>query len=337
MKRIILLLGLVLILAGCNSASQTSIADAEAALESGDFDTALKHYNQALLEDDSPQLKKQVDLLHNYEDLQTKMADAAWSEASQLANDLLEDEAIAASLEEEVEGLLETINEGLEKEEQVAATLKEAEEQIDNEELEEASSTLSELENEIESEAFASELEDLQKQLEAANERVAKQEQQAKEAEERVVEREQQDKEAAAEQKRQEEEAKQRAETEPEKNDTASSSGVKQTYLAKANELDNQMQRDIDDPNIQDWIGGFYFDYYREWDELLNEVWGAVKDTLPEAEFNVLLEEQREWIQVKEQTFDAMPQEPASARVDSQQYLALETKERTYYLIEYLD
>ncbi|MBT2582979.1 lysozyme inhibitor LprI family protein [Planococcus sp. ISL-109] len=71
---------------------------------------------------------------------------------------------------------------------------------------------------------------------------------------------------------------------------------------------------------------------------MLNEVWGELKSTMPQSDFENLKTEQTEWIKMKKQNFAERPKEPASERATGMDYLAFETKARTYYLIEnYLD
>lgn len=39
---------------------------------------------------------------------------------------------------------------------------------------------------------------------------------------------------------------------------------------------------------------------YELWDDALNDIWGKLKQSLPEEEFSKLLDEQRKWITDKE-------------------------------------
>lgn len=87
----------------------------------------------------------------------------------------------------------------------------------------------------------------------------------------------------------------------------------------------------------QDFPPGFYGQYYTEWDNLLNEVWGVLGDNLSKTEFEVLKQNQKKWVQIKEERFSNMPSDVASERALGMDYLTRETQQRTYYLInEYL-
>lgn len=109
-------------------------------------------------------------------------------------------------------------------------------------------------------------------------------------------------------------------------------------YLLKADKLDESIISEAKKLFEHDMQNGFYGQYYGEWDALLNEVWGELKSTMPQSDFESLKTDQTEWIKMKEQNFAERPKEPASERAAGMDYLAFETKDRTYYLIDnYLD
>ncbi|SDO36678.1 lysozyme inhibitor LprI family protein [Alkalicoccus daliensis] len=112
------------------------------------------------------------------------------------------------------------------------------------------------------------------------------------------------------------------------------SASSKNEYLQKGNNLTEKINNEAKELFEQDTQLGFYGQYYQDWDDLLNEVWGELKTNMPESEFETLKQEQIEWIQMKEQNFAERPKEPASERASGMDYLAFETKDRTYYLIE---
>lgn len=90
LKRTFLILSIITILAGCSSAYKQAVTDAESALDRGDFEKALTFYNDALEEDaDSSEVKEIVALLNDYATLQKKMENIEWTEAFDLANNLL--------------------------------------------------------------------------------------------------------------------------------------------------------------------------------------------------------------------------------------------------------
>jgi len=81
------------------------------------------------------------------------------------------------------------------------------------------------------------------------------------------------------------------------------------------------------------------YEIYTVWDDVLNDVWGILKDTLDEEAMNDLLEEQREWIADKEAKAQEAGAEFAGGSMEAMvvNMKASElTKERVYDLVEYL-
>ncbi|WP_037342174.1 TcaA second domain-containing protein [Salinicoccus luteus] len=109
---------------------------------------------------------------------------------------------------------------------------------------------------------------------------------------------------------------------------------LKNEYLDKANNLEDEILREAQSLYAHDVPHGFYGQYYEEWDALLNEVWGVLRDTLPNDDFEILKAEQIEWIEFKEGNYGEISNEPASARTQNHDDLTYETQDRTYYLIE---
>lgn len=122
------------------------------------------------------------------------------------------------------------------------------------------------------------------------------------------------------------------------KRQAAEKNSFKKEYLQKADNLENRIIGEAKKFSAHDMTAGFYGQYYQDWDDLLQEVWGVLRNTLSSDAFETLKSEQIEWIKMKERNFAEMPKEPASERARGRDYLAFETKERTYYLIEnYMD
>lgn len=331
MRRILLLLAIIFILIGCSSQEEKAIADAEAALQSGDFETALKSYNLALTENaNNPEVKEQIDLLNDYVTLQENMSNSEWADAHSLANNMLENDRMMPSLEEEVKTLLATIEGEIEKEEQTEEELQEIKELISKDDVEKARTRLSDLKDKLTTDAYDTEIKDLQNRLTAAEERIADAEQQEREQE------------SQAEKDRVKEEAiqsgvekarQQTAVTTPKLPEKETSS-LKYEYMAKAEDLHNKIIGKAHELYEHDIEPGFTGQYYGDWDNLLNEVWGVLKDTLPANEFETLKAEQNDWIQMKEQNFADMPDGTAAERGTGMDYLTAETRDRLFYLIE---
>ncbi|MEC5423323.1 lysozyme inhibitor LprI family protein [Virgibacillus sp. C22-A2] len=120
----------------------------------------------------------------------------------------------------------------------------------------------------------------------------------------------------------------------------AGGSDLKQKYLRESDGLEGKIMKKLKEsyPHAQDMRSGFYGQYYGEWDDLLQNVWDELEDTIPKKAFEKLKTEQIKWIEMKELAFGEMSDETASARAEGMDYLAFETKDRIYYLVEnYLD
>jgi len=314
MKRMFLLLATVFVLIGCSSAYQDAIADAEAALENGDFESALSHYQAALEEkQDSSEVQAMIDLLLDFETLQEKMEEFEWDEALALANDMLENDGLDASLQEEVETSLTTIEEAKEKEEKIASKLKKIEKQIDEEQIEKAQSELEKLASDVKSTSLKSKVDDLHKKAEKTEKRIAEKKQ--KEEEE-------------AEQKRKEEEKR----LEEEKQ-TADTKDLFNKYHEKADELGLKIAKEAAELYGNNPPAGFYGQYGSEWKDLLNEVYSVLEDTMPKDEFAALEAEHKDWERRKEERFAELPDGSAVERGAGMDFLTNLNADRTNYLI----
>ena len=78
---------------------------------------------------------------------------------------------------------------------------------------------------------------------------------------------------------------------------------------------------------------------YTVWDDVLNEIWGILKDTQDDKTMNTLLEEQREWIDYKEAEAKKAGEEFAGGSMEAMavdQKAAELTQIRVYELAAYL-
>lgn len=112
---------------------------------------------------------------------------------------------------------------------------------------------------------------------------------------------------------------------------------LKSRYLNKSDQLEQRIMNEARaaDPNAQDLWDGFFGQYYDQWDSLLNEIWGILKQSMSANDFNNLKNEQREWIKQKEKSFAELPDDTAASRASGMDYLAFETQRRVLYLIEH--
>lgn len=129
--------------------------------------------------------------------------------------------------------------------------------------------------------------------------------------------------------------ALQEEEQDQEKNDENTMTLTEKTkYLERADSLDEKIITEGKKLYAQDLPSGFYGQYYKEWDNLLNDMWAVIKTEKPAAEFELLRQDQSNWIDQKEKGFSEIPTEPASERARGMDFLTFETKSRVYFLIE---
>lgn len=73
---------------------------------------------------------------------------------------------------------------------------------------------------------------------------------------------------------------------------------------------------------------------YSDWDNLLNQIWGTLKEQLPTSVMRNLTTEQKSWIKQKEARAKELSSQPGTiSLIESASYLAETTKERCYYLV----
>lgn len=181
---------------------------------------------------------------------------------------------------------------------------------------------------------------EIEKEEEA--ERLREEKKQAKEEAKREKEREEQlkkdlalEEEAIAREK--EQASGERAAKKPEAAQTSGNS-PQSKYMSIAEQLDEDIIKNAKKSYAHDMPTGFYGQYYENWDNLLQEVWEELKESMPQSDFAKLKAEQIDWIKKKENTFAEMGDGTASDRAAGMDYLANETADRTYYLIEnYMD
>lgn len=73
---------------------------------------------------------------------------------------------------------------------------------------------------------------------------------------------------------------------------------------------------------------------YSDWDNLLNQIWGTLKEQLPSSVMRNLTTEQKSWIKQKEARAKELSSQPGTmSLIESTSYLSETTKERCYYLV----
>lgn len=160
-------------------------------------------------------------------------------------------------------------------------------------------------------------------------------EEEKRQADEQKAEDEEREKEELAESKKDEEKE---SEMEIASSTSESSDGsVKDEYYQKAKNLHDEMNTDASEIYRKGGNPGEAFagQYYTDWDNLLNEVWGLLEKSMPSDEYEILLAEQLEWIEMKEYTFATeYSDRTAAERGKGYAYLSNVTQERARYLID---
>lgn len=114
-----------------------------------------------------------------------------------------------------------------------------------------------------------------------------------------------------------------------------------QGMLTEAEEKASALQKKLtEDSTLKQFeMNELSYEIYCVWDDLLNELWVILKDTLDETTMNTLLEEQRAWITMKEAEVKKAGEAFAGgsmAPLASNQKGAELTKLRVYELAKYL-
>ena len=114
-----------------------------------------------------------------------------------------------------------------------------------------------------------------------------------------------------------------------------------QEMLAEAEEKASAIQNKLtEDSTLKQFeMNELSYEIYCVWDDLLNELWAILKDTLDETTMNTLLEEQRAWITMKEDEVKKAGEifgGGSMAPLASNQKGAELTKTRVYELAAYL-
>ena len=83
-----------------------------------------------------------------------------------------------------------------------------------------------------------------------------------------------------------------------------------ENYIASIQEQSNIIQNDLENSSLtQTDLNIKSQELYELWDGALNELWSELKSILPKEEFEKILEEQREWIEKKEEAIEKVGKE----------------------------
>ncbi|GAA0607470.1 hypothetical protein GCM10009001_25990 [Virgibacillus siamensis] len=112
---------------------------------------------------------------------------------------------------------------------------------------------------------------------------------------------------------------------------------MKETYLKKLNETKSEMENlEATDPSTYA-MKKVENDRYDTWDELLNEIYGVLKKQLPAEEMDQLRNEQRDWIEHRDDAAKDASLKYEGGTQEQLEYVAVLadlTKKRCYTLVE---
>lgn len=309
MKRIMILLMTVFFLAACGSAYNDLLKEANEAMEEQDYKNAKKLYELAIAEDAAgTEANEMLRLLEDYEELMELQEDSEWEKAFDQANSLLKNSAITSALKDDVKDVLTDVEEMKDEEEELLAEIKAITKLLQQNNVDDAYAKIDLLDEDFASVKVAEAWEKMDDALQDTEKRVSEKEALELAAAEDAAKKEE-------EIKRKEAEAAKRREAE-----VVASQSQYSKYIQKANNLEAETSYGN---------GGAY---YTQWDNLLNEVWDSLRNTMDSSDFESLKKHQNDWIKEKDGRYnDAKNIGNESKGKDR---LTFDTKERTYYLIE---
>lgn len=119
--------------------------------------------------------------------------------------------------------------------------------------------------------------------------------------------------------------------------DNQQSASVKDAYITKLNETKKKWDETEAEDSSTYALKKVADDRYEAWDQLLNEVYGVLKEQLTPEEFAELQEEQRKWIQYRDDTALEASHEFKGGTQEHLEYSIVSgnlTEERCYVLVE---
>ena len=174
-----------------------------------------------------------------------------------------------------------------------------------------------------------------EKENKKIQEEMKKQEEKERKEQEQVAQKEQK------EQEKKEQIAREQAEKEKQndRSPAATDPQTLNTLTQRATDLQKRMVADRNKayPNSQAPVG-FTGQYLNDWDQLLNDVWQEIRTTLPKEKFQPLLEEQREWVAIKESVTASAnsPDSSSVQRAGADDEVTQMIEARVFKLLQYL-
>lgn len=115
--------------------------------------------------------------------------------------------------------------------------------------------------------------------------------------------------------------------------------GLREAYLARLNETRDEveeMRENLEDDTTAGMLA-FESERFEAWDALLNEIYNTLEEQLSEGEMEELREEQREWIDYRDETAEEAAEEYEGGSMESLERIAVLanlTEDRSYELVE---
>ncbi|MFC4403856.1 lysozyme inhibitor LprI family protein [Gracilibacillus xinjiangensis] len=137
-------------------------------------------------------------------------------------------------------------------------------------------------------------------------------------------------------------ETDEKAETPSNNPDKENSASLKEVYLQKLNETKTEMDKLRDNPEDSSTyaLKNVESERFDVWDEMLNEVYGILEEQLPANMMGQLRQEQRDWIENRDNTAKEASIKYAGGTMEQLEYVAVMnhlTEERTFELVrEYM-
>jgi len=169
MKKLLSVILLSIILAGCNSAFNEYIEKGDKALSSSDLNEALTNYELALDEQpDNEEVQGKIDFLKDVIQLFELIAEKNWEEASEIIKPVLNNEYISEvdSLHADVEEMQQIVDDKLENDGNVRSAIDKITNLLENEQIDDAVKEIEKLKQEHIVVSFSKELEDIEKEIE---------------------------------------------------------------------------------------------------------------------------------------------------------------------------
>ncbi|WP_203363900.1 lysozyme inhibitor LprI family protein [Bacillus sp. REN10] len=317
MKRLLVVVLVLIVLTGCGSSLyDESMEQAKLAMANGEFDKAKVSFELALEEKpDDPEASGVYQQLVVYEDAQKALEDGQWDEALTKIKGLLKEKNIEKSLRQPFDELVKAAETGKENERILSEKVGSIKKLVQEKSYEEAQKLMDEIKQNEQMKTvyhlFSEEVDQLSVEIQSGMNHQVEVEKEAaiQEAEAKV-----------AQQK-------------------AANESRKAEYYSKLERTEMGM---IDFEYIYEQgttveVREAESERYKRWDDLLNEIYGVLKQQLSSNEMEQLRTAQRKWITYRDESAESAAASFEGGSWASVQYVSTQadlTRERCYELVE---